>query len=211
MKTLYLHGDLVDLVPKEYHKNDMAIFECDFNTPKEAISFLEVNFGNIYKNIKDKPLEVLVGNIEDQVYLDENQVNWKIGAKELHIIPYIEGSKSGNIGKVLLGVTLITVAAFASGGTLAGLSEVAFGNALGITGTQILLAGVGLVFNGLAGAPETPAGAQTQREPIDQRASSIYGGPLNTQEQGGPVPYVAGTEVIVGGVIIHADLKIEQL
>jgi len=101
MKTLYLHGDLVDLVPKEYHKNDMAIFECDFNTPKEAISFLEVNFGNIYKNIKDKPLEVLVGNIEDQVYLDENQVNWKIGAKELHIIPYIEGSKSGNIGTTI--------------------------------------------------------------------------------------------------------------
>lgn len=215
MKTIILHGSLKDLLPSEYNGR----FECEFNTIKEAISAIQYNFGKkIHDRIREMYLNVVQGTEENGQWISEKEVGYNIVPNELHLIPSAEGAKfikkifSGVIGKIL-GAVLIGIAIFASGGTLAGLGGIAFGNFLGITGTQLLLAGASILFSSMASAPLTDPAGQAARENItaEQRPSSLYAGPINTQEQGHPVPYVAGINVIVGGAIIHTDIQIEDV
>lgn len=207
-KNIYLYGSLKNCLPEEYNGK----FCCDFQHPVEAVSAIEANFPGFASKIRTIPLQVVVGDdIETGTELDETQVKYSIN-QDLHIIPVMEGA-GGRAGKIILGIGMLAVGVATAGTALAG--GAAFGAAmgtttLGISATSFIMGGVGMTAMGIMGPATTPEGLASREAP-DQRPSSVYTGPLNTQEMGAPVPYVAGVDVVVGGVIIHADLQIEQL
>jgi predicted phage tail protein len=200
MKRVILHGELAHHVPG-------GEFECDFYRASEAVSAIEANFPGFHDKIRHMHLHVVPGDI-DNVPLDEQKAaTYKIGADVIHIIPAIEGSGGRRGVKALLGVALIAVSFGVGGFVAGGLGSTASigGLSLGVTGTQLLFMGAGLVLQGLVQPPKSPTTTSPERQ-----QSSFYQGPLNTQQEGSIVPYTAGQDVIVGGVVIHTDLVIER-
>lgn len=204
IKQIVLHGELAHHVPEEYRDN----LYFDFSRVTEAVSAIEAAWPGFHDKIKTQHLWVVPGDDPDGVPLSEDQVKgYKIGAKTLHIIPAIEGSGGRRGIKAVLGIALIAVSLGVGGFVAGGLgsSVTVGGTALGITGTQLLFMGAGLVLQGLVQPPKAPTVTDPERQ-----QSSFYQGPLNTQQEGSVVPYTGGQDVIVGGVVIHTDLVIER-
>lgn len=210
MKKIVLHGKLADHVPG-------GVFECEFHTAREAASALELNFPGFFALIRDMYIHVLPGNDPDQALgVDEVVKSWKVGTKELHIMPAVEGAgggggsnNNGNRGlKAILGLALIAVAivgtgALIGGGSIANLANPVFGNAFGITGLQLAQLGVALLMSAFAQPPPS--------EENDTRIENvIFTGPFTTNKEGEVLPYVAGKRIIVGGVIINTELIVEN-
>ena len=195
MHTIYLHGSLADHIPD-------GKFTASFNNVREAVSCINANFPGFHDIIRSMKLHVLVGDIDSEKDLDEKQALTHTINNDIHIMPAIEGSGGDNKAlKVILGIGLIAVGFIGVPGIA--LGSAVFGNAIGITGLQLVGLGAGIVLSALAQPPEM------QPEP-DAETSAMYQGPLNSQTEGQIVPYVAGQDVIVGGMIIHADLQIVQ-
>lgn len=201
MKKIILHGDLADHIPN-------GEFECEFSTASEAVSAIECNWPGFHNKIRNKSVYVIAGDPDSGKSFDEDMaVKYRIGADTLHIIPAIEGAGGGNRGiKAILGVALIAVSFGFGGIVTGGLASAATigGTSLGVTGFSLLTMGAGMVLQALIQPPKPPKSSERE-------VSSFYGGPLNTQAEGGIVPYVAGQSVIAGGVVIHSDLIIEQV
>ena len=196
MKKVFVYGALAERCPG-------SPFLLNVSSPREAVSALEANFGGVHELLVNSRVELIAGDRHNGQHLTEDQVTWNIADDEIHIIPVAEGSADAL--KTIIGVALIGVAIVMSGGTMAGLAAASF---LGASAGTILFAGAGMV---LAGLTATPMAKYEEREPVDQRNSSIYQGPTNTQEEGKPVPYVAGGHegVIAGGVVVSVSLDIE--
>ena len=208
LKTIHLYGKLAD----EYG----PAFDLDVATPAEAIRALAANFPTFYKSLYGGEYRVMRGPPREDFALNEDQLTLAIGqANHLHIIPMPVGSKKTGIFKIILGVALIAISIFvppagiAAGGTLAAgfASEIA----LGVTYGAVAALGASLV---LAGAAQllspTPKADYGGREKPDERASFFFNGPVNTIEQGGPVPIVVG-RMEVGSVLVSAGLVISRL
>lgn len=201
MKAVVLHGGLRDLLPAEYSGR----FECDFLTAREAVSALEVNFGKVFDRIRNMLLHIVVGDTS----LDEKQaVLGKIMGDELHIYPALEGAGGGKGWTAILGVALIAVAVVMTGGigaTAAGLMGVQ-GASLSMGASFALKMGAALVLSALVQPPKMDSGKTKAG-----LSSATYSGPLNTSQEGAVLPYVAGRDVLVGGVVIHTDLQVEKI
>lgn len=200
MKKIVLHGALANHIPN-------GEFECDFARVSEAVSAIEANWPGFYDLIRNQYVYVVPGDDPNGAPLDSEQVPlYKIGASTLHIVPSLEGAGGNNRGvKAILGLALIAVSFGVGGFVAGGLGSTAAiaGTSLGITGTQLLFMGAGLVLQALVQPPKPPTAPERE-------VSSFYSGPLNSQQEGSIVPYAAGRDVIVGGVIIHTDLVVEQ-
>lgn len=207
MKTIVLHGSLRDHLPAEYDGR----FRCDFSTAREAVSAINANFAGFFDKIRTMLLHVVAGDAkqslnETQAYRDV------IVADELHIYPALEGAGGGKGLFAILGIALIAVAAVMTGGAALmmagnlGGAMSALGGASGLAGFALNM-GVGLVLSALVQPPDMALNGDDK----PGLKSAIYSGPLNTQQEGVALPYVAGREVLVGGVVIHTDLQIETI
>jgi len=208
LKTIHLYGKLAD----EYG----SAFELDVATPAEAIRALAANFPTFYKTLYGGEYRVMRGPPEEDFALNEDQLTLGLGrVSDLHIIPMPAGSKKSGIIKVILGVALIAISIFvppagiAAGGTLAAgfAGEIALGvtyGAVAALGASLVLAGAAQL---LSPAPKADYGG---REKPDERASFFFNGPVNTVEQGGPVPIVVG-RMEVGSVLVSAGLVISRI
>ena len=195
MYTIHLHGALAEHVPG-------GKFTAAFNNVREAVSCINANFPGFHDLIRSMKLHVLVGDVDKQKDLDEHQALTYTINNDIHIMPALEGAGGDNKAlKVILGIGLIAVGFIGVPGIA--LGSAVFGNAIGITGLQLVGLGAGIVLSALSQPPAM------QKEP-EAETSTMYQGPLNTQAEGSVVPYVAGQDVIVGGMIIHADLQIVQ-
>ena len=134
-----------------------------------------------------------------------------VGADELHlpggdddirIAPVTMGAKSG-WAQILIGVVIVAVAAYATGGA----SLTASGSA-GLWGVATAVGGA-MIMGGIAQvlAP-TPRGLATRDGP-DNGASYHFSGPVNTTAQGNPVPLLYG-ELTVGSATISAAIYAED-
>tara|TARA_B110000977_G_scaffold194042_1_gene269982 strand:- start:445 stop:1038 length:594 start_codon:yes stop_codon:yes gene_type:complete len=195
MYTIYLHGALADHIPD-------GKFTAAFNNVREAVSCIDANFPGFHDIIRSMKLHVLVGDIDKERDLDERQALLHTINNDIHIMPAMDGDGGDNKAlKVILGIGLIAVGFIGVPGIA--LGSAVFGNVIGITGLQLVGMGAGIVLSALTQPPEM------QPEP-DAEKSAMYQGPINTQAEGSIVPYVAGHDVIVGGMVIHADLQIVQ-
>jgi len=199
MRTIHLHGSLGE----KYGKS----FKLAVTTAGEAIRALSVNFPTFRKDIHEGAWHVVRGkDVDKGVSFDENQVAaFRLGKGDLHIVPFIAGSKRGGLLEVILGITLVGAAFAFTGGALA--AQISIGGAsLGMTGGQVALLGAAVALSGVSSllAPEEKA------EETDGSTSFTTSGPGNTYNQGAPVPLVYG-EVITGGVLISGGVDIERI
>lgn len=200
MRKVYLHGSLGDKYGKE--------FTLNVTTAGEAIRALAANFPSFMKDLRDGAWHLVRGKeIDRGLSLDESQVaTFRLGKGDLHIAPFIAGSKRGGLLKVILGVVLIGAAFALTGGALAAPIMGGGGLLGGITGTQVALFGAAIALAGVSSllAPEE------ESEEEDGSSSFTMSGPGNTYDQGNPVPLVYG-EVITGGQLISGGIDIERI
>lgn len=203
MRKIVLYGRLKKLFG--------ASFTLDVKTAGEAIRAISVNRPVTFlEELKKGSYEVVRGRRHGGMHLQEGDINtFRLGLAELHIIPVTAGSKSGGGGlKAILGVALVGIAVFASGGTLAaplaGLMTSAGG--LSLWGS-VAIVGLGMTLTGVSqmlAKKEKPA-AETKKDD-----SFSFSGPGNATEQGNPVPLIYG-RVMCGSTPASIGLDVEQI
>lgn len=132
-------------------------------------------------------------NIEDLDSIKNTELCAKINKLEtIDIVPVIQGSGKGlaDIFSVILGAVLVVVGII--------LAPAGIGVALIIGGLGLIAAGV---INLLSQGPEL------QEFKDRQKSSFLFSGPVNTINEGGPVPIGYG-ELIIGSSVISASYDV---
>lgn len=109
----------------------------------------------------------------------------KANPNNYYLIPNVKGA-GGGIGKIIIGVVIVVVAVVFQQYWAIGL------------GLSLALAGVTEM---MAGSPST--GDYLDAETPENKPSFVFNGPVNVQEQGGPVPLVYG-RIRTGSTVISA-------
>lgn len=190
MKTIHLHGSL--------KKKFGEFFKFDVATPREAFAFLIRQVKGFKEALEAGRFVIICGSTKGGVSLAADELHFQFGnEKEMHVIPYIGGAGGHlkDIVKIVVGFAIIVVSGF-------------FGFVPG------MLFGAGLVFQGVAGfltpRPDLNGNSYNQREAPDQRPSFLFTGPVNTSQQGLPVPLVYG-RIRVGSQVISSGVQTEVL
>lgn len=208
MRTIHLHGSL-----KEKFGGP---FRLDVHSPAEGVQALASQLPGFRHTLAQMQVKVIRGKeLESGWELDEQQVTFQ-GGRHYHIVPIIHGSGGGGTGKMIVGAVLLAAAFIfappvvgALGPTLGMGTTISIGGfSLGITYSSLALMGGALLLSGVAMAlaPSPKAPEVTQREAPEERPSFVFNGPVNTTEQGGPVPLVYGRH-LVGSHVISAGIS----
>jgi len=119
------------------------------------------------------------------------------GEGDIRIAPIIRGRKDGNVFQVVLGVVLIAVAAYFSGGL-----SLAFTSG-GVWGAVATI-GLSMVVGGVVGML-TPVPKMKVQDSPENTPSALFNGPVNTTAQGHPVPVLYG-ELFIGSAVLSAGI-----
>lgn len=111
------------------------------------------------------------------------------GAREVRVVPVIEGSKRAGVFQTIIGVVLIALSYFTGGSTLA--------------------AGVAMVAGGVVQMLSPQAAGLKQSAAPENLPSYAFGSAKNTTASGNPVPICIG-ERRWGGAIISASIYAED-
>ena len=137
--------------------------------------------------------------------IENSELCIKRKIKTIDIIPLLEGSGGGGGGLMaIVGILLIV----ATGG----LGAIAAGKTLTAMQTFGLMAGMALVNGGISMMLAKPPKFDDFRE-IEQTKKStsyLFGGPVNTANEGGPVPVGYG-RLIAGSQVIQSSLNTREL
>lgn len=191
-------------------------FLLNVSTPVETIRALCSQLKGFEETIREGAYRLVRGDLKTGMQLCEDELLFNLGkAKEFHIVPVPAGAKRGGAGKIILGVALvgITLAApgvgFAgawNGATIGGIAGgVTYGSVVGGLGVSLILSGVSSLLT-----PTPQVQDYSQRERPDQRPSFLFNGPVNTAEQGLPVPLVYG-QVRTGSVVVSAGITTDNI
>ena len=121
----------------------------------------------------------------------------KKNIKTIDIVPVLEGAFDNDWFGIFLGGLLV----------FAGLGFLGFA-----ANPMLVMAGLGLIFQGIANLLSTPPKYEEFRD-IDatgstKRASYLFGGPVNTVNEGGPIPVLYG-RLLIGSQVIASSYNIE--
>ncbi|UXA65999.1 tail assembly protein [Xanthomonas prunicola] len=197
VRTIRLYGPLGARFGRE--------FSLAVSSPAEAVRALCVllpGFASYLTHAKDRGMAfaVFVGRRN----LGVDQLSDPPGSEDIRIAPVLLGAKSSGSLTAIIGVALIVVSGFFTGGTTWSL-------ALGAGGVAGAAAGIGLslVISGVSQmlAPQ-PKGLGTGERP-ENKPSYSFNGPVNTQAQGNPYPLGYGRGW-GGGAIISAGIYAED-
>ena len=209
--NIHLHGNL----EKEFG----TIHQYDISTPYEAVMALI----HTKKGFKDSFLRgeyrIFVGEIKDENSRTLEELNLGMDKnKDIHIIPYVKGSKEGWIG-VAIGVVIVGVAIVASGGLAVGSAGLLSG--MGTTFTvagatiswgSVAAVGVAIAIAGVASMLTSNPNVSSygEREQPSAKKSFLFNGATNSIEQGGPVPVGFG-RLVIGSVQISLGIRTEEI
>lgn len=192
-----LHGFL----EKQFSKDVTEVYGT---TLKDIFSCLCHRFGEKFRRtILDGAWHITTGKRKSNKlkatdnFISEEMVDFPVNHEEIHIFPSISGA--GAVGKIILGVVLIVVAAV--------LYYTGVGAALA---PYLLTTGIGMVAGGAVEAIMGNGPKANYASAADKRQSFIYNGAINNTEQGVPVPLVYGRH-LTGSTIISAALDVEQI
>ena len=208
-RKIFLYGHLAEALGDR--------FEFDVATAGEAIRALNANFPEQFIGLlREGSYRLIRGDGENGLALDLEHVNgFKLGKGDLHIVPVVAGAASGSSKggggiKAILGIALIGVAVFMSGGTLAaplaGMGSFVVGSS-GLTWGTVALFGLAMAVSGAASmlSPKEKPKEETKRDD-----SYSFSGPINVNEQGNPVPLIYG-RVMTGGMPVSSGIDIEDI
>ena len=204
LKTIRLYGVLGTTFGRVHR---LAV-----RTPKEAVKALSVvipGFEAFMNSSTQRGIEYAV--FKGKKNICESELTDNSGSLEIRIAPIITGSKRGGIFQTVLGVALIAVAGFMTGGAAVGLLGSAGFAISGAWGTAALV-GASMAIGGVMQmiAPQ-PTGL-SMREGPDNKPSYAFGGPVNTTTQGNPVGvlYTQDNNREIGGAIASAGIYAED-
>lgn len=163
----------------------------------QALCALKPGFERFLMTAKDRGMAFTVFLGKENI--TEEQLGGPAGPNDIRIAPVLLGSKSGGFFNIILGAVMVI-----AGGILTGMGY-------GVIGKPLVTMGWGMAAGGVVQllAP-TPKGIGAQDRP-ENRPSYTFNGPVNTQAQGNPVPYVAGGPLIVGSAVISAGIVAEDV
>lgn len=212
LRTIHLHGRLGRLFGK-LHKLEIA-------TAAEAVRAFNCLFPRKFmQELQKGSYEVIRGHRKTGLHLKVDDLNtFNLGRGELHIVPVIEGAKSGSKKgggalKSILGILIVGAAIFFSGGTLAaplaGMNGALQLGSMSISWGNIAVFGLAAT---LAGA-STMLTAQEKPKQSDALASDSFSvnGPGSTYDQGKPIPIICGLQCIVGAEAISISNTIGDI
>lgn len=198
MKTITLTGRLGRLFGRK--------FELEISSPAEAVRALCYQIPGFEDELRKgyyRVKRVFEYGIQE---IDEALLSFQLGkAIGVRIEPVVKGSKSGGLGKIILGVALVGAAFFFSGGTLGAAAFSLAGSS--VSYGQIALVGGLLALSG-ASALLTPK-VKSDTNNKDEVTSFLISAPSNMIEQGNPVPLVYG-QTHTGSVMISAGISVEE-
>lgn len=143
---------------------------------------------------------VFVGRGQRRTALALEQATDPVGAAEtIRIVPVVAGAKSGGLS-IILGAALMYFAPWVGG------VEFGFGAA---AGSVTMVVGKALILGGITQllSPQQQSGAST----TDQNTPSYnFDGPVNTVQEGLPVPVAYG-RVFVGSVVVSSGITTSDL
>lgn len=139
--------------------------------------------------------------------IDEFDIN--ANGENYMIMPVTQGSKNGGMLQIIIGAVALVAAFFTAGGTLA-----LWGAAMtaGTASAASILTGIGIsmmlggVVQLLTPQPKFNAGTSSSTE---NKPNYGFGGPINTNAIGYPVPILLG-EREIGGAVINAGIYSED-
>ncbi|MDF3832154.1 tail assembly protein [Cupriavidus basilensis] len=173
-------------------------------SPAEAIAALKANFGAFENHLiqHNKPgYHVFVD--EKNLGLDDLLAQTSAGV--IKIVPVIAGRGKGGL-QILIGAALIAAAFYTGGVMLAADNTLIAATTMGGIAFSM---GVGLIVGGVAQMlTKSPAMSSTERP--DNKPSYAFNGPVNTTQQGNPVPICYG-ELIVGSQVIYAGITTDEI
>jgi predicted phage tail protein len=138
--------------------------------------------------------------IVDRHDIGQDELAFPIGATaDIRIVPVVRGAKNGGVWQIIAGVVIVAAAVITQQYELLG-SYSALAGSVGV--------GVGLSLT-LGGISQLLAPSQ-KKDNSKNAASYTFGGPINTADQGLPVPFGYG-EMIVGSAVISAGLVVDQV
>ena len=198
LKTVVLHGAFGSRFGRR-HRLDVA-------SPLDAIRALSVlQPGFMQALVAYRPGFRIV---LDRVPLSTREELALPGREIIRIVPVVAGA-GGGIGQIFIGVALVVGAFFTGGADLALAPEATLGFTLTTTtlGGMALSFGATLILGGLsqmlAQTPDTSNRGQGQG--LDS-ASYLFNGPVNTTQQGNPVPILYG-RLIIGSQVVSASVQ----
>lgn len=198
LRTVRLYGVLGATFGREYRL-------C-VASPKEAIRALSVivpGFERFMNTSKQRGLTYAV--FSGKRNLCDDELSMDKGAEDIRIAPVIIGSKRAGVFQTILGVALVAVAAFMTGGAAIGIGGTAFAGGWGAVagvGASMAIGGVVQMLS-----PQTTGLASKQS--ADNQASYAFGGVTNTTSQGNSVPVLYGKRRI-GGAVASAGIYVED-
>ena len=198
LREVFLYGHLALDIGKR--------LELAFRTPADAIRLIELNWPGFAQRFKSGLFHLSITRDGAERELDLEHVTLGFTGDALHIMPRAVGRGKGKaILTALIGGLVIGAAFFFSGGTL-GAALPGFLGATGATFGTVANFGMGLVLNGI-GSLLTPTPKTDYQE--EGKKSFIFNGPINTSDQGGPVPLVFG-RMMIGSIVASASLDVEN-
>jgi predicted phage tail protein len=163
--------------------------------------------------VRDGTYKVIRGKPKGGMQLGPDELYMAI-KDEVHIYPITAGRSKGG-GKAILGILLLGVAIFMTGGiAAAGLGALVTGTAasgtlaLSMVGTIAAFGAVSLLGGVAMMLSPTPGSDYGSRE--DTTQSFLFNGVQNTAEQGGPIPLIYG-RFMVGSKVVSAAVTTEDI
>ena len=202
IRTVRLYGKLGARFGRVHH---LAV-----NSAAEAVRALGVlhqGFNQFLAEAKDIGLAFTV--FYGKRNLGKDQLCDPPSHNDIRIAPVVQGSKSGGGLQTVLGIALIAVASFFSGGLAAGGAASLYGatataawTAVGAVGFSLAIGGVAQMITG------TQVGIDSS-EAADNRPSYNFAGIKNTITQGNPVPLCYG-EMTAGSAMLSLGIVAED-
>jgi predicted phage tail protein len=171
-------------------------WELDVSGPAEALRLIDANVTGFRKWIADNAKKYqeyrVTVEYEDgrKADLDSNEFATHCKAKTIRFAPLIKGASG--VAKVIVGAIMVAIAYFVPGPWSPYLYKI---------GAAMILGGV---VELLSPRPKTKNQDGTELN------SYYFDGPLNTEQQGRPVPLIYG-RVMTGSQAISASISIDEL
>jgi len=173
-----------------------------------ALSILLPGFEQFMFEARDKGMAFAVFHGKRNISQDE--LGDPPGRSEIRIAPVIQGSKRAGGLQTVIGIALIAVASYFSGGAAAGGASL-FGTtgASAAAWTVAGTVGISMAIGGVAQMLTNTATGLNTSDSADNKPSYSFSGPVNTQAQGNPVPLGYG-RMIVGSAVVSAGIYAED-